>query len=64
MFERFDAFFEDVLAETVANENTFAEAERVAFVVKRFEVDGGVGADDRKTDCVGTGVNRGDVNRF
>ena len=48
----------------MANENTFAETQCIAFVVEGFEVDRGVGADDGKTDCVGTGINRGDVNRL
>ncbi len=64
MFERFDAFLQNVFAETVTHENAFAEAQRITLVVKRFEVDCGMSADDGKPDRVGTGVNRGDVNRF
>ena len=64
MLERLDSLFKNFLAETVANENTFAEAERIAFVVQRFEVNGGMRADDGKAHGIGTGVNRGDVNRL
>jgi len=56
--------FEDLFAETVADEDTFAKAQRIPLIVKWFEVDGGMRANDGKADGVGTGINRGDVNRF
>ena len=64
MLERFDSLLENFFAKAVANEHTFAEPKGIALVVQGLEVNGGVGANDRKTDGVGTGVNRGDVNRF
>ncbi len=64
MLERFDSLFKNFFAEAVANEHTFAETERIAFVVQRFEVDGGMRTDDGKAHGIGTGVNRGDVNRL
>ena len=60
----FNSLFEDFFAETVANENALAEAQGIAFVVEWLEVDCGVRANYGKTHCVGTGINRGNVNRF
>jgi hypothetical protein len=59
-----DASFEDFFAEAVADEDTFAKAQRISFIVKWFEVDGGMRAHDGKAYGVGTGINRGDVNRL
>jgi len=64
MFEGFDAFLENFFAEFLTDENAFAKAERVALIVKRFDVDSGMGANDGKAYRVGTGVNRGDVDRL
>ena len=64
MTESLDGFFEKFFAEAVANENTFAETQRVTFIVERFDVERGVGAGDGQTHGVGAGVDGGDVNRL
>src|SRR5262249_54001968 len=50
--EGFDSLLENLFAEAMTNENAFAKTQRIALVVKRFEVNGGMGADYRKADCV------------
>ena len=60
--KRLHAFFKNVFGETVTEKNTFAEAQRVAFAVERFDVESGIGARDGKAHCVGAGVDRRDVN--
>jgi hypothetical protein len=64
MDESFDALLKDLFAEAMAHEDTFAKAERITFIMKRFEVDGGMCPDDGEANGIGTGVNRSDVNRF
>src|SRR4029077_18837713 len=64
MAECLNSLFKNFFAETLTHKNAFAEAQRIAFVVKRFKVNGGMSANDGKTDCIGTGVNRGNVNRL
>ena len=64
MAECFDSLFENLFAETLPHKNAFAEAKRITFVMKRLEIDGGMRTGNGKTDCIGTGVNRGNVNRL
>ncbi len=56
------AFFENIFGETVAEKNAFAEAQRIALAVERFDIEGGIGAGDGKAHCVGAGIDRRDVN--
>jgi hypothetical protein len=64
MDKSLDALLKDLFAEAMADEDTFAKAERITFIVKRLKVDGGMCPDDGEANGVGTGVNRSDVNRF
>src|SRR5947207_3894897 len=59
-----DALLNDFFTEAVAQENTFAEPQRIPLVVQRFDVQGGIGAGHGETHGVGAGVNRGDVNQL
>src|SRR5258708_5288921 len=38
MAKRFDTFLDDVFAETVADEDAFAQTQRIAFTVQRFNI--------------------------
>jgi hypothetical protein len=62
--EGFDAFLEDVLTETVADKNAFAEAQGAAFGDEGFDVESGIGPSDGEADCVGAGIDSGYVDRF
>jgi hypothetical protein len=62
--EGFDAFFEDVFAEAMADKDAFAEAQGVALVDEGFDIEGGIDASDREADCVGAGIDGGYVDRF
>src|SRR6202051_1196417 len=64
MAKRLDALLENVLAEPVAQEHALAQTQRVAFTVKRLDIECGIGPSDGKADGVGASVDRGDVNRL
>ena len=64
MDECFYTFFQQVFTEAMTKENAFAEAQGIALVDKRFDVEGGIGAGDGEADCVGAGVDGGDVDRL
>src|SRR5262249_23496101 len=62
MAEGLHSTLEDLLAETVPQENAFAQAERIALVVERLNIESGIGPSDAETHGVGACVDRGDVN--
>ena len=52
----------DVQAESV--EDAFAKAQGAAFADKGFDVERGIGASDREADCIGAGIDGGNVDRL
>ncbi len=62
MAEGFHTLFENFLGEAMANKNTFAQAQRIAFGDERFNIEAGIGASDGQADCIGAGVDGGDMN--
>jgi hypothetical protein len=60
----FEALFEDVFAEAVADKDAFAETQGAAFVDEGFDIESGIGASDGEADCVGAGIDGGYVDRF
>ena len=62
MAEGFDTLLENLLGEPMADKNTFAEAQGIAFGDERFNIETGISAGDGQADCIGAGVDGGDVN--
>ena len=62
MAKGFHTLFENFLDETMADKNTFAKAQRIAFSDERFNIEARISAGNRQADCIGAGVDGGDVN--
>src|ERR1700694_1345201 len=64
MLKRLQPLLQQLFAEAVPHKHTFAQAQCVALRMQRFDIQCGMGAGHGKTDCVGAGVDCGDVNRL
>ena len=58
------SFLENVFAEAIADEYAFTETKRIPLVVQRFDIQSRVRANNGQAHGIGTGVDRGNVNRF
>jgi hypothetical protein len=63
MAEGLRGFLENLFAEAVAQENAFAQTQRIAFLVHRFDIERGISPRHGQAEGVGAGVDSGNVNR-
>ena len=64
MAEGLEGFSNQLFTKPVTKKNAFAEAQGVALVMQRFNVQSGIGTGNGETDGVRTGVNGRDMNRL
>ena len=62
--EGLDALIQQFFTEAVAHEDAFAQPQRIALRGQGLDVQGGIGAGDGEADCIGAGVDGGDVDRL